>query len=50
MKSIVGMELINRTTLTAAEFGDQVVRILERRLSSATRSFEKGLRGPHSFR
>ena len=26
--------LINRTTLTAAEIGDQIVRILERRLAA----------------
>ena len=33
--------LINRTTLTAAEIGDQIVRILERRLAAMRAEREK---------
>ena len=33
--------LINRTTLTAAEIGDQIVRILERRLATMRAELQK---------
>ena len=33
--------LINRTTLTAAEIGDQIVRILERRLTAMRAELQK---------
>jgi hypothetical protein len=33
--------LINRTTLTAAEIGDQIVRILERRLAAMRSELQK---------
>jgi len=33
--------LINRTTLTAAEIGDQIVRILERRLAAMRTELQK---------
>ena len=33
--------LINRTTLTAAEIGDQIVRILERRLAAMRVELQK---------
>jgi hypothetical protein len=33
--------LINRTTLTAAEIGDQIVRILERRLAAMRAELQK---------
>ena len=33
--------LINRTTLTAAEIGDQIVRILERRLEAMRAELQK---------
>ena len=33
--------LINRTTLTAAEIGDQIVRILERRLATMRAEVQK---------
>ena len=33
--------LINRTTLTAAEIGDQIVRILERRMAAMRAELQK---------
>jgi hypothetical protein len=38
--------LINRTTLTKAEIGDQIVRILERRLAGMRAEFQN-LRGEY---